>query len=290
MQEKLNILCPDVREIVNTGSLKVRERMQISDKDRRNMRRLYLPLYIRAALLTLFLCVQATDVAAANYTILTPLTASNLSYFYSGLTINSNANPILTITNRVYINGSGLIGLGAANYGARLDVKSSGSGKVQIWRDSGGTERASMSDAGALTPPPTALKDAVTSTVLFFNLGACPSGWTELTAAGGRYLVGLPASGSLAGTQGSALSNLANRAAGVHNHNSSVSAHSHATSRETSGENCSDSACSNYPTDATNANTGLASTGVTVKDPTCTGCATAGTNAPYIQLLVCQRN
>jgi hypothetical protein len=33
--------------------------------------------------------------------------------------------------------------------------------------------------------------------VMFFNLAACPAGWADLTAAQGRYLVGLPSGGTL---------------------------------------------------------------------------------------------
>src|SRR5688500_7198572 len=44
--------------------------------------------------------------------------------------------------------------------------------------------------------------------VSFFNLAACPSGWTELTGARGRYLVGVPSGGTLGGTAGTALTNL----------------------------------------------------------------------------------
>ena len=52
--------------------------------------------------------------------------------------------------------------------------------------------------------------------VMFFNLGSCPGGWSELDGNGvpdarGRVVVGLPASGTLAGTVGSALSNLGTR-------------------------------------------------------------------------------
>lgn len=58
--------------------------------------------------------------------------------------------------------------------------------------------------------------EIVTSTfpsgsVMFFNLAACPTGWSELADARGRALVGVPASGSLGGTVGAPLGNLENR-------------------------------------------------------------------------------
>ncbi len=46
------------------------------------------------------------------------------------------------------------------------------------------------------------------SMVSFFNLTACPTGWTELTTARGRVITGLPLSGTLAGTVGTAFTNL----------------------------------------------------------------------------------
>jgi hypothetical protein len=54
--------------------------------------------------------------------------------------------------------------------------------------------------------------------VAFFNSPGCPLGWSELTAALGRYIVGRPGGGTLGGTRGTALTNLENRAVGQHNH------------------------------------------------------------------------
>lgn len=51
---------------------------------------------------------------------------------------------------------------------------------------------------------------------------ACPTGWTEYTAAQGRVIVGVPAGGTVGGTVGSALSDLATRTI------STVAAHVHA--------------------------------------------------------------
>jgi hypothetical protein len=45
-------------------------------------------------------------------------------------------------------------------------------------------------------------------TVMMFDLATCPSGWSLLTAAAGRALVGVPAGGSLAGLQGAPLADL----------------------------------------------------------------------------------
>ncbi len=99
---------------------------------------------------------------------------------------------------------------------------------------------------------------APSGAVMFFNLSSCPSGWSELTAARGRYPVGLPSGGTLAGTQGTALSNLENRVP-----------HTHSEQWYTD--------CMYWP-------------GNRWLFMTHTSTAIPGTNAPYIQLLACQKN
>jgi hypothetical protein len=47
--------------------------------------------------------------------------------------------------------------------------------------------------------------------VMYFNLPSCPSGWTEVTDAQGRAIVGLPSGGTLSGTVGTGLTNLEDR-------------------------------------------------------------------------------
>jgi hypothetical protein len=49
-----------------------------------------------------------------------------------------------------------------------------------------------------------------TGAVMFFDLTSCPSGWSELTTARGRVAVGRPSGGTLRGTVGTAMGNLAN--------------------------------------------------------------------------------
>ena len=60
-----------------------------------------------------------------------------------------------------------------------------------------------------------------------FNLSSCPPGWGELVGARGRVVVGLPSGGTLAGTVGTALSNLENRPVGQHNHGITDNGHAH---------------------------------------------------------------
>lgn len=109
---------------------------------------------------------------------------------------------------------------------------------------------------------------APSGAVMFFNLATCPSGWTAMAAAQGRYLVGLPSGGTLAGTQGTELSNLENRATGKHNHSITIWGSSGG------------------------GNVLMATAGVQgfgTWDTQDAG-SVAGTNAPYIQLLVCQKD
>ena len=109
--------------------------------------------------------------------------------------------------------------------------------------------------------------------VMFFNLSSCPSGWSVSTNAKGRYLVGLNDGGSLGATVGDKLSNGENRATGEHRHNVGVP-----TGSPLNTEGSSHLAVG-YPLVLSNSFTG----GVK-------GGAIAGTNAPYVQFLVCQKN
>jgi hypothetical protein len=57
-----------------------------------------------------------------------------------------------------------------------------------------------------------AMAEVPQGAVMTFNLASCPSGWSEVTDAQGRALVGLPSGGTLAGTVGAGLSDGENRA------------------------------------------------------------------------------
>jgi len=56
-----------------------------------------------------------------------------------------------------------------------------------------------------------AMAEVPQGAVMSFNLASCPSGWTEVTAAQGKAIVGLPSGGTLTGTVGTGLSDLENR-------------------------------------------------------------------------------
>lgn len=145
---------------------------------------------------------------------------------------------------------------------------------------------------GPSGPPgePGTAASAPAGQVSFFNLGSCPSGWTELTTARGRYLVGKVAGGTLGGTVGTALSNLGNRAVGLHTHGVTDPGHVHqsiidqgATDTSNQVGEFQDTAEFTIFSDFDQTTFGF--TGITINNAG----SVAGTNAPYLQLLVCRK-
>lgn len=136
--------------------------------------------------------------------------------------------------------------------------------------------------------PPT--DGIVAGAVMMFNLAACPAGWTEYTAARGRYLVGLVNAGTLAATVGTALTNTENRAVGEHTHvaTSVVTDAGHTHTVGVSGGGNKAQTGSDFDTYASGTS-GSSTTGVTVATTNANAGTVAGTNAPYLQLLVCVR-
>lgn len=98
-------------------------------------------------------------------------------------------------TGLIIQDGTGNVGIGTTAPAQKLDVV----GTVKATAFSG--------DGSSLT----GIAGTPAGAVVFFNLASCPTGWTELTAARGMTMVGLPAAGTLAGTVGTAFTNLENR-------------------------------------------------------------------------------
>jgi hypothetical protein len=119
--------------------------------------------------------------------------------------------------------------------------------------------------------------------VMFFNLAVCPAGWTELAAARGRYLVGQLPGGTLGGTVGTALVNLESRAVGLHSH--SITDPGHAHSYVPPIQTGTGSGASSAKVGSATS-TSSSTTGISVNNAG----SVAGTNAPYVQLLVCQKD
>lgn len=111
----------------------------------------------------------------------------------------------------------------------------------------------------------------LTDEVAFFNRRECPQGWSEYEDLRGRYLVGLPEKGTLEGKAGTALTDLENRPTGDHVHVSNAALRQRVEPSNGSGAYL----------EWTQSAVGQSGT---VK-----GGATAGTNAPYLQLLACRK-
>jgi len=107
--------------------------------------------------------------------------------------------------------------------------------------------------------------------VAFFNLPACPTGWTEYTVSRGRVIVGLNSGGTLEGEIGTALTDLENRPTGRHSHGATAPVR---TDSGTNTGNVSFVTSSLSPNN--NKPISVVSSG-----------AVDGTNAPYVQLLAC---
>ena len=178
------------------------------------------------------------------------------------------------------ISSTGFVGIGTTGPGAKLEV----SGQVKITGGTPGAGEVLTSDATGLATweAPSSVPSGF---VGFFDLASCPSGWTDLVNAQGRYLVGLPGGGTLNGEVGQVLTNLENRAVGQHGHNITDPAHSHTYSGIWGGSSMpyNQQGGAGY---AANTNTAGAGTGINVQN---TG-AVPGTNAPYIQLRVCKKS
>ncbi|MBI5610420.1 MAG: proprotein convertase P-domain-containing protein [Deltaproteobacteria bacterium] len=122
--------------------------------------------------------------------------------------------------------------------------------------------------------------------VMAFNLKACPAGWTELVAARGRTIVGLPSGGVLGAQVGTALADQENRATGKHGHAIADPGHSHPFKIDSdTGYDGGSGAPAGEDSGVYTVSTSAATTGISVQDSG----SVAGTNAPYLQLLMCQK-
>ena len=154
------------------------------------------------------------------------------------------------------------------------------------------------------------------SGLMAWSTGSCASGWSEVTAARGRYIVGYQAGSTLGGTVGTAFTaDQENRAVGQHNHPATPSisltnpTHDHGVTDpgHTHGGIAvqgSGAASGGMPfaADITGQNTDSATTGITINASSSgagvTGTAstsvnnegtTAGTNLPFVQLRLCEK-
>jgi len=144
----------------------------------------------------------------------------------------------------------------------------------------------------ALTVTPArASGDVPAGAVMFFNLETCPAGWIVLPGAQGRYLVGLTAGGNLGMQVGTALKNQEERTVSQHTHAVTDPGHSHTVysvvDKNTGGQSGGSQPYFRRMQTATDQTsiTKTGTTGITVQPEG----EVRGTTAPYLQLLVCQK-
>ena len=143
-----------------------------------------------------------------------------------------------------------------------------------------GDGKVLTSDAAGLASwqAPSAAGGVPSGAVMSFDLDACPTGWSALTAAKGRYIVGLQDGGVRGQTVGTALTDQEDRPTGLHRH---FATYYRFNNTETGGI---------IPNLGTVVSTPLVATFArsfqdgAVEDPP------SGTNAPYIQFLVCRKD
>lgn len=229
----------------------------------------------------------------------------------TALTIPSGVGSLTIFANNATL--LTLQGIAAGVDGQRLSVFAIGAGNVELAHQNGSASASARlinfsTAANAILPGGVGkadyIYDATTSRwrmadlqpsiapnlVMYSSAGSCPIGWGEYTAARGLYVVGLQSGGTNVATVGTALTNTENRATGVHSHGVtdpghrhnfhaiSVPAAGHTAPSATTGANADDT---NGGTDAVT----LATTGLTINN----SAGVAGTNAPFIQMIACQK-
>jgi len=190
-------------------------------------------------------------------------------------------------------------------------------GLVYVWPATNAAAALANDGSGTLSWTG-AVDSGVPAGLLMFATGTCPTGWTEYTGAAGRSIVGLVPSGANQQQVDTALNTATpeNRSHGGHTHSTSESsvtvnetAHGHTVSggshthsqAGTSVVNNGDGSTSIRQAQANADSTDTTTTGMSVQSANAnagatasvtinnTSGTTAGTNAPYIVLRVCQK-
>lgn len=194
---------------------------------------------------------------------------------------------------------SGLVGIGVENPKGALEVKSQNQAFLP--------PRMSLSERNSINSPEEGTviynKDtkkfnfwdgiewedlnsgdfAFSGTVSYFD-SVCPPSWSELQNAKGRYIVGNPTGGNIGLTVGSALSNQESRPVGQHSHSAWQPPHNHTATFLVSNNGGIFNGWG-WSTEITRA-TSSAQPPVHVANEG----LVSGTNAPYIQFVVCRKN
>ncbi len=261
---------------------------------------------------------------------LTSLTAANIAAGTAGISISGNAATVTTnanltgpvtsvgnattivsplpalsgvnLTNLTGANVSGNIPGSAANVTGVVAVGNGGTGLTAP--GASGNVLASNGSAWTSSPP-----GGLNSGLIVLSTSSCPSGYQQLLSFNGRFPIGVPSAGTVAGTVGTGLTNLA---AITHSHTftpaGTVAAHTHSfTPAGTIGGPSATGTLSSPALAFWGTNSspnfvlashshafsgGAGTTGATAPAFTGTGgtTSTADTTPPYIQVIFCMHN
>ncbi len=210
------------------------------------------------------------------------------------------SNPVvITDTSATALDVSGGAQFGSGDVAlVGTDGKLNGPLSSTILDDLSGANLTTL-DAGEITTGTlaSARGGVPANAVIFIPATTCPTGYTEYTTLRGRYAVGLVANGTSAATVGTALTNTENRAVGQHTHTQNAHNHGITDAGHTHTYNEHGGSTSAFTATGTiwgngSQNTGNSTTGITINNQTATNQNTgsvSGTNAPYVQLLACQK-
>ncbi|MBI4371348.1 MAG: hypothetical protein HY552_03510 [Elusimicrobia bacterium] len=228
------------------------------------------PRLLRGAAACAILAASAAELGSENVTLTTYYPAP--SGIYTRM-ITTGDTQLARDGGSVLIGPTGASTAKLAVAGAvKIADGTQGAGKVLVSDASGNASWAQ----GSSVP---------TGAVMFFALGACPSGWLPYAGAQGRYLVGRYGGNLVGGTVGTALTNggmyMENRASGRHVHYGWTANMGNFSAWNTVGAYQNRGAYPGPQGSYQITDNGDGADGKPVMVP--------GTNAPYVQLLACYK-